>query len=102
MEVESTISRPNWAGPVGFQIVSCDSAQIGADTGRVRVSRTFVGEPGSPASRRHLSPCLGGTSGSDAEAGLARIIPFRQEPPSGPVWPDTTSKCAKQHQFGPR
>ena len=70
---------------VGIQIVSCDSALIGPDTGRVRFSRTFVGEPGSPASLRHLSRCLGCTSGIDAEAGLARIISFRQEPPSGPV-----------------
>ena len=70
---------------VGIQIVSCDLAHIGPDTGRVRVSRTFVGEPGSPASLRHLAPCLGGPSGSAAEAGLAQIISFRQEPPSGPV-----------------
>ena len=70
---------------VGIQIVSCDSAHIGPDTGRGRFSRTFVGEPGNTASLRYLSPCLGGTSGSDAEAGLARILSFRQEPPSGPV-----------------
>ena len=82
---------------VGFQIVSCDLAHTAPDTGRVRFSRSFVGEPGSPASLRHLSPCLGGTSGIDADACLARIISFRQEPPSGPVWPDTTSECAKQH-----
>ena len=71
--------------PVGIQIVSCDLAHIGPDTGRVRFSRTFVGEPGSPASLRHLAHCLGGTSGIDADACLARIISFRQEPPSGPV-----------------
>ena len=82
---------------VGFQIVSCDLAHPVPDTGRVRVSRAFVGEPGSPASLRHLGPCLGGPTGIDAEACLARIISFRQEPPSGPVWPDTTSECAKQH-----
>ena len=70
---------------VGFQIVSCDLAHIVPDTGRIRFSCSFVGEPGSPASLRHLSPCLGGTSGSDADACLARIISFRQEPPSGPV-----------------
>ena len=72
-------------GAVGFQIVSCDLAHTVPDTGRVRFSRSFVGEPGSPASLRHLSPCLGGTSGIDAEAGLARILSFRQEPPSDPV-----------------
>ena len=70
---------------VGIQIVSCDLDHIVPATGRIRVSRTFVGEPGSPASLRHLAPCLGGTSGSDAEACLARIISFQQEPPSGPV-----------------
>ena len=70
---------------VGIQIVSCDSAHIGLDTGRIRFSRTFVGEPGSTASLRHLAHCQGGTSGIDAEACLARIIAFRQEPPSGPV-----------------
>ena len=80
---------------VGFQIVSCDLAHTAPDTGRVRFSRSFVGEPGSPASLRHLAPCLGGTSGIDADACLARIISFWQEPPSGPVWPDTTSECAK-------
>ena len=61
-----------------FGFMSCDLAHIVPDTGRVRVSRTFVGEPGSPASLRHLAHCLGGPSGIDAEACLARIIPFRQ------------------------
>ena len=70
---------------VGIQIVSCDSAHIVHDTERTRFSHTFVGEPSSPASLRHLSPCLGGPSGIDADACLARIISFRQEPPSGPV-----------------
>ena len=70
---------------VGIQIVSCDLAHIVPDTGRVRFSRTFVGEPGSPASLRHLSPCLEGPSGIAAEACSARIISFWQEPPSGPV-----------------
>ena len=86
---------------VGFQIVSCDLAHTVPDTGRVRFSRSFVGEPGSPASLRHLAPGLGGPSGSDAEACLARIISFWQEPPSGPVWPDTTSECAKQQHRAP-
>ena len=81
---------------VGLQIVSCDLAHTAPDTGWVHFSRSFVGEPGSPASLRHLAPCLGGTSSIDAEACLARIISFRQEPPTGPVWPDTTSECAKQ------
>ena len=87
------MERVGWERPgasdggraVGTQIVSCDSAHIVPDTGRVRFSRSFVGEPGSPASLRHLSHCLGGPSGIDAEACLARIISFRQEPPSGPV-----------------
>ena len=72
---------------VGIRIMSGDLAHIAPDTGRVRVSRTFVGEPGSTAtaSLRYLSPCLGGTSGIDADARLAPIISFRQEPPSGPV-----------------
>ena len=72
-------------GTVGIQMVSCDSVHMVPVTGRVRVSRTFVGEPGSPASLRHLSHGLGGPSGIAAEAGLARIISFRQEPPPGPV-----------------
>ena len=63
----------------------CDSVHIVPNTGRVRFSRTFVDEPGSDASLRHLSHCLGGTSGFDADACLARIISFRQEPPSGLV-----------------
>ena len=71
-------------GGVGIQIVACDSAPMVPDPGRVRFSRTFVGEPGSPASLRHLAPCLGGTSGIAAEACLARTVAFRQEPPSGP------------------
>ena len=81
-----TVGHPTKPGTgVGIQIVSCDLAHIVSDTARVRFSLTFVGEPGSTASLRHLSHCLGGTSGIDAEACLARIISFRQEPPSGPV-----------------
>ena len=69
----------------GIQIVSCNSAHIVSDTGQVRFSRTFVGELGSPASLRHLSHCPRGTSGIDADACLARIVSFRQEPLFGPV-----------------
>ena len=82
---EPQVERNVKKGGVGIQIVSCDLAHIVPDTGRVRFSRTFVGEPGSPASLRHLAHCLGCTSGSDVDAGLARIISFRQQPPSGPV-----------------
>ena len=84
-EGRSLRSRGTSKRGVGIQIVSCDLAHIVPDTGRVRFSRTFVGEPGSPASLRHLAHCLGCTSGSDVDAGLARIISFRQQPPSGPV-----------------
>ena len=95
-------------------MVSCDSACIGPDTGRVRVSRRFVGEAGIPARLRHLSHCLGGTSGIAAKAGLARPLAFRQEPPSGPVGArcyermcNTTApppRCARilQGETGPR
>ena len=78
-------SSPPRCPDAGIQIVACDSAHIVPGTGRVRFSRTFVGELGSPASLRHLSHCLGGTSGFDADACLARIVAFLQEPPSGPV-----------------
>ena len=64
--------------PVGIQIVSCNLARIVPGAGRVRFSYTFVGEPGSPASLRRLSHCLGRTSGIDADACLERIISFRQ------------------------
>ena len=75
--------------------MSYDFAHIAPDTGRVRFSRTFVGEPGSPASLRHLAPCLGDTSGIDADACLAQIISFRQEPPSGPVWARSYERMRK-------
>ena len=94
-------SQLRWAAPagVGVQIVVCDPAHLVPDTGRIRFSSTFVGEPGSSASLRHLGHCVGGTSGVDADAGLAWIISFRQEPPSGPVWPDATNECAKQQRI---
>ena len=63
---------------VGIQIVSCDLAHIVLDAGCVRVSLTFVGEPGSTAGLRDLSHCLGRTAGIDAYACSARMISFRQ------------------------
>ena len=49
------------AQAVGIQIVSCDSAHIGPDTGRVRFSHTFVGQLARGAEPRPLSRCLGST-----------------------------------------
>ena len=71
--------------PAEAQYLFTAHAHIVPDTERVRFSRTFKGERGSPASLRHLSDCLGSTSGIDADACFARISSFRQEPPSGPV-----------------
>ena len=79
MRAAETAGRPGkQADGVGIQIVSCDLAHIVLDTGCVRVSLTFVGEPGSTAGLRDLSHCLGCTAGIDADACLARIISFRQ------------------------
>ena len=65
--------------------------------GSVSHARSWANREALPACDTY-SPSLGGPSGIAAEAGLARIISFRQEPPSGPVWPDTTSECAKQQR----
>ena len=82
---------------VGTQIVSCDSAHIVPDTGRVHFSRTFVGEPGSPASLRHLSHCLGGLLASMRMlAWPGSFLSGRSLPPAQ-CEPDAKNECAKQH-----
>ena len=84
--------------------MSCDSAHIGPDTGRVRFSRTFVGESGSTASLRHLALCLGGTSGIDTDACmLERVLlraisgPVPEAPPAAAI---SLSACAGRCRAG--
>ena len=89
---------PTWKPSVGIQIVSCGLAHIVPDTGWVRFSRTFVGEPGSPASLRHLSHCL------EALLVSMRILAWPgsflsgSSLPPAQCEPDPTNECAKQHQ----